>query len=428
VLRIQPPLWILTAAAGMSARREVQAYDNRLGVRSHPGALAEERDDGGGTMTRHSIHGCDPATGEFIEILVENGVIRSITPGRSGEDLWLSPGFIDLQVNGYAGCELNAESITPDLVTALMYKLFAVGVTTFIPTIITASEGRIIAALRAIGDARDRSLLVRHVIPFVHVEGPHLSPADGPRGAHPLNHIRPPDIAEFERWQAISGGLVGMVTLSPHWDSALPYIAHLTSRGCWVAIGHTDAEPSRIHAAAEAGAVLSTHLGNGLAEDLPRHPNLLWAQLADDRLTASFIADGHHLPADTLRAMLRAKGIERSILVSDSVALAGMPPGRYETSVGGTVELTAQGRIGIPGAQTLAGAALSLRSGIATVARLSGFSLRDSIVMATENPGRFAGGRGVLRVGADADLVQFRWDRAGGDIEIVNLLVGGVAP
>jgi N-acetylglucosamine-6-phosphate deacetylase len=379
-------------------------------------------------MLRQSIRGRNPLTGEFIEIFVENGIIQSIVPALPGEDLWLSPGFIDLQINGYAGCDLNAESITPDLVTTLMYKLFAVGVTTFVPTVITASEGRIIAALRAIGEARSRSSLVRHVIPFVHIEGPHISPADGPLGAHPRDHVRPPDVAEFERWQAASDGLVGMVTLSPHGDAALPYIAHLASRGCVVAIGHTDADPSRIHAAAEAGAVLSTHLGNGVADHLLRHPNLLWAQLADDRLTASFIADGHHLPADTLKAMLRAKGTERSILVSDTVALAGMPPGKYETPVGGTVELTPGGRIGIPGTPTLAGAALPLKSGIANVARLPGFSLWDSIRMATENPGRYAGGRGVLRVGADADLVQFRWDRAGGGIEIVKLLVGGTAP
>lgn len=378
-------------------------------------------------MAAQSIQGRDPLTGECIEVRVEDGVIQSIVPGTSEEDLWLSPGFIDLQVNGYAGCDLNAEPITPDVVSTLMQRLFAVGVTTFVPTLITTSEERIIAALRAIGEARNRSPLVKHVIPFVHVEGPHIAPADGPRGAHPTEHIRPPDRAEFERWQAASDRLVGMVTLSPHWDSALPYIAHLASRGCVMAIGHTDAEPSRIHAAAEAGAVISTHLGNGVAGELPRHPNLLWAQLADDRLTASFIADGHHLPADTLTAMLRSKGAERCILVSDSVALAGMSPGRYEMPVGGTVEMTADGRISIPGTQTLAGAALPLKAGIANVARLPGFSLREGILMATKNPGRFAGGRGLLRVGAAADLVQFRWSSAGG-IEIVNLLVRGEVP
>jgi N-acetylglucosamine-6-phosphate deacetylase len=380
------------------------------------------------TMASQSIHGRDPLTGESIRAVVENGAIRSIAPGVPQDDLWLSPGFIDLQINGYAGCDLNAESISPDLVSALMRLLAAVGVTTFIPTIITASEGRILTALCAIAEERNRSPLVRHAIPFVHVEGPHISPTDGPRGAHPREHVRSPDIAEFERWQAASGGLVGMVTLSPHWDSALAYIAHLAKRGCIVAIGHTDAEPSRIHAAADAGAVLSTHLGNGVAGDLPRHPNLLWAQLADDRLAASFIADGHHLPADTLRAMLRAKGTERCILISDSVALAGMLPGKYETSVGGAVELTCAGRIEIPGTRTLAGAALPLKTGIAAVARLRGFTLRDAIRMATENPGRFAGGRGLLRAGTDADLVQFRWDQAGGEIEVVKVLIKGAAP
>lgn len=375
-----------------------------------------------------SMHGRNPLTGEPIQVLVEDGVIRSIAPGRSEENLWLSPGFIDLQVNGYGGCDLNAESITPDDVTALMDRMFAVGVTTFVPTLITAAEERIIAALRAVAEARQRSRLVRHVIPFVHVEGPHLSPGDGPRGAHPRDHIRPPEVPEFERWQAASGGLVGMVTLSPHWETALLYIASLTKRGCVVAIGHSDAEPARVHAAAEAGAVLSTHLGNGVADPLPRHPNLLWAQLADDRLWASFIADGHHLPADTLQAMLRAKGTGRSLLVSDSVELAGMPPGRYETSVGGTVELSADGRIGIPGTHRLAGAALPLKSGIATVARLPGFSLGDAMRMATKNPGRFVGGRGVLRVGADADLVQFRWDPNVGEIDVVRLLVQGASP
>jgi N-acetylglucosamine-6-phosphate deacetylase len=376
---------------------------------------------------RHSIYGRDPLSGEFIEVLIEDQVIASIAPSPLATDLWLSPGFIDLQVNGFAGCDLNAESISPDVVAELMYRLFSVGVTTFVPTIITASEDRILSALRAIGEARSRSPLVRHAIPFVQVEGPHISPADGPRGAHPREPVRPPDIAEYERWQAASGGLVGMVTLSPHWDGALPYIAHLASRGCVVAIGHTDAEPARIHEAADAGATLSTHLGNGVAHELARHPNLLWAQLADDRLTASFIADGHHLPADTLRAMLRAKGTERSILISDTVALAGLSPGIHRTSVGRTVELTAEGRIGIPGTRTLAGAALPLRSGIANVARLPGFSLRDAILMATKNPGRFTGGRGELRAGADADLVQFRFDPAGGDIEIVSLLVQGSA-
>ncbi len=378
-------------------------------------------------MASKTLQGRDPISGKSVEILIEKGIIREITPAPPGEDLWISPGFIDLQVNGYAGCDLNAEFITPDLVMELTQRLFAVGVTTFLPTVITAPEDRIIAALRAIAEARHRSPLVRHVAPYVHVEGPHISATDGPRGAHTRDHVRPPEIAEFERWQAACGDLVGMVTVSPHHAQALPYIAHLVRRGCMVAIGHSDADPTRIHAAAEAGATLSTHLGNGVAAELPRHPNLLWAQLADDRLSASFIGDGHHLSPDTLKAMLRAKGVDRSILVSDTVALAGSAPGCYRTAVGGAVELTADGQIYIEGTETLAGAALPLISGIAKVARLPGFSLQDAIRMATGNPGRFVRQRGVLQVGASADLVQFRW-APGGEIEVVSLVVAGATP
>lgn len=378
-------------------------------------------------MSQHKTRGRDLASGEIVEVVVVDGVVQAIVPvPSSGEERWLSSGFIDLQINGYCGHDLNDLSISPEVVVALAQQLAVLGVTTFLPTLITAPEERLVAALRAIAEARRISPLAAHMIPCVHVEGPHISPNDGPRGAHPREHVRPPDCEELERWQAASGGLVGLVTLSPHWDGALDYIAYLVRRGILVALGHTDADPERIHAAAHAGAVLCTHLGNGVAGQLPRHPNVLWAQLADDRFTATFIADGHHLPADTLTAMLRAKGIERSVLISDAVAVGGLCPGLYKTSVGGKVELTAEGRIGIPGTGTLAGAALPLTSGIANVARLPGFSLQQAIRMATVNPGRFLGGRGVLRAGAPADLVQFAWNPNDGDLDISRVFVRGV--
>ncbi len=361
----------------------------------------------------------------MLEIAIADGRIASIAPGRSDDGSWLSPGFIDLQVNGYSGSDLNSGNVNPSDVIALTRKLLATGVTTFLPTIITASEENIVAALRAIAEARQISPSVAHVIPFVHVEGPHISPADGPRGAHPREHVRQPSIAEFERWQAASGGLVGMVTISPHWDNARHYIATLASHAIRVAIGHTDAAPAQIHAAVDAGATLSTHLGNGLGSPLPRHPNLLWAQLADDRLAATFIADGHHLPADTLKAMLRAKTIERSVLVSDVVALGGMPAGVYDTGVGGRVEVTSDGRIAGAEGGYLAGAYLPLMNGIARVAGMDGFSLGDAIQMATQNPGRFVGHRGRLRVGADADLVRFDWDTETATLRIETIFVQG---
>jgi N-acetylglucosamine-6-phosphate deacetylase len=360
-------------------------------------------------MSSRFIYGRDPATGRSLKVSVEGGRIVAIEPGPDGETAFLSPGLIDLQVNGFAGHDLNADGLTPATVLALADALRATGVTTFVPTLITASESAITAALRVIAAARADNRHLAHTIPFIHVEGPSFSPEDGPRGAHPLAHVRAPDLAEFERWQEASGNLVGMVTLSPHFGEAPAYIRALTLRGVHVAIGHTHATPDQITAAVDAGATLSTHLGNGAAAQVPRHPNFIWTQLADDRLTATFIADGHHLPADTFKAMVRAKGIKRSILVSDAVALGGMPPGLYEQPVGGRVELTSDGRLGVAGTPYLAGAARPLADGVAFAAGIAAFGLATALTMATANPGRLTSGRGQIRMSGAADLIRFRW-------------------
>jgi N-acetylglucosamine-6-phosphate deacetylase len=376
-------------------------------------------------VKRTIVSGLDPATGQSLQVAVEDGVIVEIRPAIDRETVWLSSGLIDLQVNGYQGHDLNAGGTTPETVGALASALRRVGVTTFLPTIITASEAAMLASLRAVADARRRDPCLAHSVPFVHVEGPHLAPEDGPRGAHPREHVRPPDLAEFARWQDASGGLVGMVTLSPHWEGAPDYIRALTSAGILVAIGHTNATPEQIGAAVDAGATLSTHLGNGAAAMLPRHPNLLWTQLADDRLTATFIADGHHLPAETFRAMTRAKGLERSVLVSDAVALAGLAPGIYEQAIGGRVELTSDGRLGIVGTPYLAGAVRSLAEGVALAVIMGQLTLAEALQLATSNPGRFVGMRGSLRVGAAADLVRFRWQPGDRTLEVEQVFVAG---
>lgn len=374
-------------------------------------------------MTR--LVGRDPATGRALAVEMAGGRITAITAAEYDGDLYLSAGLIDLQVNGYFGLDLNDHAVTPDRVIALTRRLFAVGVTCYQPTLITASETSIIAAIRAIVRARQVDPQTAEAIAGIHIEGPFISPNDGPRGAHPANQVRVPDLAELSRWQAAAEGLITMVTLSPHFAGASEFIAGAVAQSIHIAIGHTDATPEQIHAAAAAGATLSTHLGNGAAANLPRHPNFLWAQLADDRLSASFIADGHHLPADTLIAMQRAKGLERSILVSDLAAPGGLQPGIYDQPIGGRVQLWADGRLGTPGTPYLAGAALPLSACVARAATMTGLSLADTLAMATRNPGRFLRGRGVLEIGARADLIRFSWEKGASELRIVETYVAG---
>jgi N-acetylglucosamine-6-phosphate deacetylase len=360
-------------------------------------------------MSTTEITGRDPRSGRPIRVTIEDGVIARMEETTRDTDLYLSAGFVDLQVNGYAGFDLNAEQISTETIVGLTDAMLATGVTSFAPTLITVPEERICHGLKVIAEARKSHRKAAACIPFVHVEGPHISPLDGYRGAHPAEAVRPPSIAEFDCWQDAAGGIVGMVTLSPHYSESGEYIAALVKRGVHVAIGHTHASPEQIERAVDAGARLSTHLGNGIAQEIPRYRNPIWSQLADDRLTATFITDGHHLPKDVLNVMLRAKGVGRSVLVSDSVALAGMPAGIYTTPVGGRVELYSDGRLCILGSELLAGSTASLAQCIGHVVRMTGTSLSDALAMATANPGQFAGGRGQLVPGSRADFVRFRW-------------------
>ncbi|NYF89900.1 amidohydrolase family protein [Tunturiibacter empetritectus] len=356
-----------------------------------------------------TITGRDPQSGHNHTLFVDEGVIVRIEENSASSDLFLSPGLVDLQVNGCSEFDVNAQQLTPGTITDLVDAMLSRGVTCFAPTIITAPEDKICHALSVIADARRSHPRAAACIPFVHVEGPHISPLYGYRGAHPADAVRPPSIAEFERWQQASGGIVGMVTLSPHFEESCAYIAALAKQGIHVAIGHTHASPEEIRRAIDAGARLVTHLGNGIAPEIPRHRNAIWSLLADDRVSATFIADGHHLPPDVLKVMLRAKTLQHSVLVSDSVALAGMPPGTYSTPVGGRVELRPDGKLCVFGSELLAGATASLAQCIGTLVRTSDVLLHEALAMATTNPGKLVGGRGQFTTGFRADLLRFSW-------------------
>ncbi|SEB49806.1 N-acetylglucosamine-6-phosphate deacetylase [Terriglobus roseus] len=360
-------------------------------------------------MKGFDLTGKSLETGTGLRVRVENGLIARIEATSEDCEYFLSPGMIDLQVNGYAGFDVNADDVSVQTIANLTEQMLRHGVTSFAPTIISAREEKICHALNVIAVARGRMPHVQACIPYVHVEGPYISPLDGYRGAHEASVIRAPSIAEFERWQSAAQGCVGMVTLSAHYTEAPAYISHLAARGAHVALGHTHADAIQIRRAVDAGARFSTHLGNGLPTEIPRHKNPLWSQLAEDKLVASVIADGHHLPAEMLKAFLRAKGADCVLLVSDSVALAGMPAGIYETPVGGWVELREDGCLCIAGKDLLAGSTATMTTCVKGVMAMTGVSLAQAMRMATELPGRVVGGRGRLAEGCDADLMRFRW-------------------
>jgi N-acetylglucosamine-6-phosphate deacetylase len=259
------------------------------------------------------------------------------------------PGFFDLQANGFAGVDFNAPDLTADRVH-LALSGGRVGVTRVLPTLVTSSFEDFAACARVLAAMTDTA------IAGIHMEGPYLSPEDGPRGAHPRAHARPASADDFDRRQEAAGGRIALVTLAPEVPGALALIERLEAAGVRVALGHTAASPQQIADAISAGATLSTHLGNGCAAVLPRHPNVIWEQLAADELHASLIVDGHHLPAATVKAMVRAKGVERTILVTDAIAAASCPPGRYRM---GAIdcELGADGRVdaghAVPGRSSL---------------------------------------------------------------------------
>lgn len=352
-------------------------------------------------MAVTTIRGRRP-DGGAVEVSHDGHTIQAVraVPAEPDEPLLL-PGLVDLQVNGYGGCDVNGTAVTAEVVIELGRSLASAGTGWFAPTVITAAEADIVRSVRAIADACDADPRTAASVPWIHLEGPHLSHLDGPRGAHDVDWIRAPDLAEFDRWQEAARGRIGMVTLSPHHPDSVGYVHGLVARGVRVSLGHTHAEPAQLTAATDAGARFCTHLGNGIQAELPRHPNAIWTQLADDRLTAGFIADGHHLPLDTLKAMIRAKGIDRSFVVSDSVAIAGSPPGRYTTPVGGVVELQADGRLNVADTPYLAGAALPLAAGVVTLIR-AGFTDDDAERLTVRNPAALAGVDATLTPGARA--------------------------
>jgi N-acetylglucosamine-6-phosphate deacetylase len=298
-------------------------------------------------------------------------------------------GFVDLQVNGYGGVNFSDAALTLEQVTSVACALYARGTLAFCPTVITSDldvyRGALPVLAQAIlaqqgGLAPRQSLLLG-----IHLEGPFISPVDGAVGVHPREFVQLPSTAFLDQLDSLAQGQIALLTLAPEQPGALEVIRSAVQKGIAVSIGHSLADAAQVRAAVLAGARLSTHLGNGLPNQIHRHHNPLWPQLAAPELSAMLITDGHHLPDEMIMAMLAAKGVERALVTSDAAPAAGCPPGEY-SYFGSRVLLEPSGRLRSLDRATLAGSSAAMIDCMNTLARLGGWREADLWRLGRDNP------------------------------------------
>ena len=341
-----------------------------------------------------NIEGRYYRTGLKTVIKVCKGLITEVVESNadgSNELPYIAPGLVDIQINGFKGINFNTDDLNDEDMVNITRSLLEKGVTSYCPTIITNSVETTTKILDVMNKALNYHRFLADSMIGVHLEGPFISPVDGPRGAHPREFVVPPNWDIFKQLYESSGRRVKLLTMSPEWTNSSEFIRNVVNLGIKVAIGHTSASSNAIAEAALAGATLSTHLGNGTHLSLPRHPNYIWDQLSNDDLWASMIVDGFHLPESVVKVVLRVKQ-DKAFLVSDSVYLAGLSPGRYQTHIGGQVILSPEGRLYVDNQpKLLAGAAKSLKEGVEYLVHHQICSLSEAWDLASTKPAKFMG-------------------------------------
>jgi N-acetylglucosamine-6-phosphate deacetylase len=296
---------------------------------------------------------------------------------------------IDLQVNGWGGVDFSSRSLTAEGVCKATAALANLGTAGYCATVVTAASEVYEHVLPVLAAAMQTPACKGRLL-GIHLEGPFISPKDGARGVHPLPHVQPPSIELFDRFQKLAKGNIRLLTLAPEEKGALELIGHVCRSGVTVAIGHTLADGDTVRRAVEAGATLSTHLGNGSPNMIGRFENQLWPQLAEPRLMPTLITDGHHLPPDFVRTVIAAKGFENILLVSDASPLAALPPGEYEC-FGTRVRVEEDGCIRNLAAPTLAGSSACLADCAAWLKKIVSLTDRQLRQITVENPLRALG-------------------------------------
>lgn len=299
----------------------------------------------------------------------------------------ISTGLLDLQVNGYGGIDFNAGHFAPGAIDQALEAMLRAGVTTCLPTIITAYPDELEQRLRALDAAITASVLGPLMCPGYHLEGPFLNPAPGFAGCHPAAAMTGADATLITRLEAGLARPALLVTVAPEIAGGMDLIRTLHGQGKLVSIGHSAVTFEQVSEAVAAGARLSTHLGNGLAQNMHKLDNPIFAQLAEDGLAASFIADGIHIHPKALKSLLRAKGIARSILVTDAVTGAAAAPGRYSFA-GMAIERRDDGSVRTVDGGGLAGAALCLDQAVRNLVSWGYATPEEALAMASSHPRR----------------------------------------
>jgi N-acetylglucosamine-6-phosphate deacetylase len=292
-------------------------------------------------------------------------------------------GFVDLQVNGYLGVDFSSPALTADGFARVCRALLQTGTAAFLPTVITSPLETYQRNLPLIATVMDWPEFRGQLLGF-HLEGPFISTQPGAVGAHNPEWTRHPDVELLRQLIAWSGGKIRLLTLAAELPGAAELAQYAASQRMVVSIGHTLATTGDLDRLHQAGAAALTHLGNGLPATLPKFANPLWAGLADERYTAMMIGDGHHIPPGVLKAMIRAKGVENTIIVSDAAPVAGLLPGEY-TTLGNRAVLEPSGRLHNPEKGCLVGSSFTLSRCMVSLASL-GFSSEECIALGRTNP------------------------------------------
>jgi len=298
---------------------------------------------------------------------------------------------LDIQVNGYAGADFSAPSLTVDDCRRACAALAADGVDGILATVITDTVEGMCGKLARLAAFRAADPEIARMIVGVHAEGPFLSPAPGYRGAHDASRMRPADVESARRLMDAADGLLRLVTLAPEHDPGFATTAFLAARGIVVSAGHGDPSLDELRGAVDAGLTMVTHLGNGCPTTLPRHDNVIQRALhLRDRLWLCFIPDGVHVPFFALANYLALAGIDRSIMVTDAISAATLGPGVHELA-GVPVEIDVAGVARRPGSENLAGSTVRMPRVLEHLAGPLGLPPEAIALVVDRNPRRALG-------------------------------------